>query len=134
MKASNVTIASLHFDCSSYCKTNAELKTFCSALALAQKWRVRQLHLLDMGGEGWEALSKVAERGQVEILWVDEFGLRSAKKQHICALWKATADSGYWINGRSVIKKRKGDAGLQRLLALGGHNTVEWEWKKCLIL
>ena len=46
------------------CDTDEAVKTLCTDLALAQKWRIRELHLPDkMGSESLEALCKVAANG-----------------------------------------------------------------------
>ena len=115
IKAECFTIGSLIFDCKYYCKCPHELINLCSLLALAHQWKIRQLHLIKMKADGWYALNKVVDRGEVlESVWVDEDGLRAANKQVISALWRATQDSGHWVFKNKILSKRRlGDAGLQ---------------------
>ena len=76
-----------------------------------------------MKADGWYALNKVVDRGEVlESVWLDEDGLRAANKQVISALWRATRDSGHWVFKNKILSKRRlGDAGLQTLLNAGDH-------------
>ena len=49
-----------------------------------------------MGAEGWEALSKVADKGKVEILRVSKSALRAGNNRQIKALWQS-ADQSFEI-------------------------------------
>ena len=119
VEAVKISIAFLHFDFDVHCKTAEEMKTLCTGLGIAQEWRVDRLHLGNrIGGEGWEALSKVAGKGKVNTVTVSKSVLRAAKDQQVEVLWRAT--DGWWLgyDGESIIaKKSKGDAGLKKLLA-----------------
>ena len=130
-----ISIASVHFDCWVDLKTDEEVKTCCIALSLAKQWRIKQLDLsTNIGEDGWKALTKVAEMGEVGTVRVDKLVLREATEQQIRILWKATGALGCWKNydNNSIIAKaRKGEAGLQRLLALGGHQTQRGRRRRC---
>ena len=122
MESVKSSMALLHFDCEVYCKTDEEVKTLCTVLGFAEEWRVYRLRLVDkMGAEGWEALSKVADKGKVDFVRVSKPALRAANKQHVEALWRAT-DGSWWDydSGRIIAKKSEGDAGLQKLLVHRG--------------
>ena len=70
------------------CKTAEEVITLSSALACANKWKIKELHLpKNIGAEGWEALCKVAVEGEVNI----------------------------FCNGSIIAKKKEGDDNLQML-------------------
>ena len=142
LEAVNVTISSLHFDLRLFCKTTDDMKTLCRALARTQKWRIGQLILpKEMEAVGWEALSKVAGRGEVGFVWVDVLALEAAEDHQVCALWRATGDDGCWKNDDTysiIAKKKEGDAGLQKLLALKETDpglellqTQRGAWEKC---
>ena len=47
-----------------HCATNEEVKTLCKVLGFAKEWRLDRVVLIgDIGAEGWEALSKVTDKG-----------------------------------------------------------------------
>ena len=115
----NTYIALLHFHVVVYCKTDEEVKTLCRVLGFAKEWRVDWLRLADkMGVEGWEALSKVADKGTVDNVRVSKSALRAANNQQVEALWRATVESWWdYYGGRIIADKSEGDAGLKKLLA-----------------
>ena len=94
VEAVKISIAFLHFDLGVYCETDEEVKTLCRVLGVAKEWRVYGLLLPDrMGAEGWEALSKVADKGKVDFVRVSKSALRAANNQQVEALWRATVES-----------------------------------------
>ena len=67
--AVKISIAFLLFEFGAHCDTDEEVKTLCRVLGFAEEWRVDRLLLADkVGAEGWEALSKVADKGKVETV------------------------------------------------------------------
>ena len=99
----------------------------CTVLGSAKEWKVNLLFLDDkMGAEGWEVLSKVADKGKVDRVGVSKQTLRTANVQQIEALWQATDGSWLDYNGgisrEEIAKKSEGDAGLIKLLAHRNRN------------
>ena len=115
-----ISIVFLHFESFVICKTDEEVKRLCTVLGLAKAWRVYRLHLngYKIGAEGWEALSKVADKGKANRVNVSKSALRAANNQQVEALWRATSE--FWRDdhsGRKIAEKSEGDTGLQKLLA-----------------
>ena len=118
-----ISIAFLHFDYGVRCETDEEVKTLCTVLDLAKKWRVDQLLLsYKMGSDGWEALSKVVTVtvNKVGIVSVSKLALRAANNQQVAVLWHAT-DGQFMVvdydDGGTIAKKSEGATGLEKLLA-----------------
>ena len=114
-----ISIAFLHFISDVYCETDEEVKTLCRVLGFAKEWKVIELRLPDkMGAEGWEALSKVADKGKVNIVIVSKSALRAANNQQVEALWQATDESWEDYDGAigAIAKKSEGGAGLKKLI------------------
>ena len=117
VEAVKIGIAFLRFDIGVHCETDEEVKTLCTALDFAKEWRVERLLLIsDIGAEGWDALSKVADKGKVDTVEVSKSALRVANNQQVEMLWRATDE--WWKKGhyRQIAKKSEGDAGLKKLL------------------
>ena len=64
------------------CETDEAVKTLCTDLALAQTWRIRELHLPDkMGSESLEALCKVASKWNLGLVIVDKLMLGETQER-----------------------------------------------------
>ena len=88
------------------CKTAEEVITLSSALAFAKQWKIEELHLpKNIGAEGWEALCKVAVKGEVNIFC----------NGNIIAKKKEGDNNLQMLNEEEVNKKKEGDDDLQML-------------------
>ena len=82
VEAVKINVALLHFDSDVHCETDEEVKTLCTVLALAQQWRIGELHLPDkMGAESWTAFNEVFCRGKVDTLCVSELTLSAGERR-----------------------------------------------------
>ena len=110
-----------------------EIKTLCTVLGFAKQWRITShLKLGDkMGAEGWEALSMVINKGKVGRVIVSKSALRAANIQQVEALWRATVLLWLDYSGRTIANKSEGAAGLRRLLALRGKQTLTFNSENC---
>ena len=102
-----------------------EIKALCTVLGSVKQWKITKLKLSDkMGAEEWEALSKMADKGKVNIVGVSKSALRAANNQQVEALWQAT-DDWWWDHHEwsydnyknTIAMKSEDDAGLRKLLA-----------------
>ena len=72
-------------------KTDQEVKRFCTALALAQRWKINWLRLPDnIGADDWAELTKVFKRGEVAFLYANKVAFNAASKRQIDALKQVT--------------------------------------------
>ena len=64
------------------------------------------------------ALSKVADKGNVETVKVSKSALKTANNQQVEALWQATDESWEDYDGAigAIAKKSEGGAGLKKLI------------------
>ena len=78
--------------------TQGEIPAWCALLGSASEWRIERLLLPEnMQPEDWNALKKIADKGEVDIVIMSESTLRSANDIHLQALWKATRGKiGCW--------------------------------------
>ena len=99
--AVRVSIAFLHLECTLFCMKHEEVKTLCTALALAQEWRIKTLYLPnDIASEAesaevWEALSQVADSGKVDTFMPVAF-VKCETAEEVITLCSALAFANRW--------------------------------------
>ena len=121
--AVSVGLDSLHLNCDVVCKSDGEVNTLCTALSLAQQWKIKVIFLpqSNMGFTAWEVLREVACKGKVDVVVLLESALRATNNKQIRALWQATTKGGSWWSHddsyKTLAAKNEGRKGLQKLLA-----------------